>query len=336
MTCLFIDGFDGYAAVADLTQKWDATYSTNNSYYTFGSPGRFGGESVALKSHSNVYIQKNVDQKVTIITGAAIYLGNSISTYLIEAMDDSNVQVCVHIDNAGVLTVRRNTNIILGTSGQSLPFFEWAYIEFKATINDTTGSYELRINGDTWISATGVDTQNTTNAYISSMRYMGGGNVTYWDDLYICDTLGTTNNDFLGECAIETLYPTADNAVAFSRSGGTTNYENVDESYADDDTTYTYSATLNAEDLFDYGNMTATNAGTVFCVSPNIMCRKETAGGRKIAARAKSGANNTTGSSQTVAANYRARLEPLEEKPGGGAWTKSDVDAAQFGYKITV
>lgn len=73
--------------------------------------------------------------------------------------------------------------------------------------------------------------------------------------MYVLDGTGTTNNDFLGDINVRTLKPNGDASVAMTRSGGTTNAENVDNipvSADWDDTSYVESGTSTTKDLYDY------------------------------------------------------------------------------------
>jgi hypothetical protein len=57
--------------------------------------------------------------------------------------------------------------------------------------------------------------------------------------VYVLDNTGTQNNDLIGDCRIETLYPNgAGNYAQLSANGAGTNYGCVNEHPADDDTTY--------------------------------------------------------------------------------------------------
>jgi hypothetical protein len=90
---------------------------------------------------------------------------------------------------------------------------QFNYFEIKATIHDTTGSIELRINGVPALNLVNQDTRNAGTGVVNAIR-IGGTNsfgpIWAMDDLYICNTSGSTNNDFLGDIRVDTLYPNAD------------------------------------------------------------------------------------------------------------------------------
>jgi len=96
----------------------------------------------------------------------------------------------------------------------------WVHFEFKVTIDNTTGSIEGRFrhikmanNGTggfttfTWdASVTNVDTQNQTSTGADSFSISfntGTANDTCaFDNVYVLDSTGAKNNDFLGKCFI--------------------------------------------------------------------------------------------------------------------------------------
>ena len=96
----------------------------------------------------------------------------------------------------------------------------WVYFEFKVTIDNTVGSIEGRFrrlktasnpSGGfetlTWdASVTNVDTQNQTSAgadsFVMSFATGAVSDNSAYDSLYVCDSTGAKNNDFLGRCFV--------------------------------------------------------------------------------------------------------------------------------------
>ena len=148
------------------------------------------------------------------------------------------------------------------------------------------------------------------------------------------DSLGTTNNDFLGDVTIETILPSADSSVAWSRSGGSTNAENVDEALRDDDTTYVHSLTSTQKDLYDFANITLTDNDTVYGINVIAYARKEAAGLRQMTLETKSSTDEQSSPTITVGSDYNLNWEIFETTDGTVDWTPTLVDAAQFGIKV--
>ena len=103
-----------------------------------------------------------------------------------------------------------------------------------------------------------------------------------FDDLYVCDSAGSTNNGFLGDCRIDTIYPSgAGNYTQFTPSTGS-NYTCVDET-APNTTDYVDGATVGDRDSYALGNLSALSSQTVYGVQVNAAILKDDAGSKSAA-----------------------------------------------------
>lgn len=125
---------------------------------------------------------------------------------------------------------RGNGTTLLATSTWVMPAVSaWTYFEIKAVIHDTTGSVEIRADGNTTpiISVSGVDTRNAGTGVIDTLfwsRLSGSGAAV--DDVYVEDT------NFLGDVVVRTLLPNGNGASSqWTGSDGNSvdNYLLVDE-----------------------------------------------------------------------------------------------------------
>ncbi|MGI0150005.1 MAG: hypothetical protein ACREDF_10815, partial [Thermoplasmata archaeon] len=215
------------------------------------------------------------------------------------------------------------------------------YIEFKVTISDASGVAVLKINGVTELTGSGLDTQNTTNASADRVLLGLNGSAlnvnTDYDDLYVCDGSGTVNNDFLGDIRCEYIPPNGNgNSSQFVGSDGNSvdNYLLVDEATPNDDTDYVESGTITEKDTYAQGNLTPTS-GTVYGVQMLPYARKTDAGVRSIASIARLAAAEDLSVDKILSTSYSYFPDIRETKPGGGAWTVTDVNNAEFGCKIS-
>ena len=148
----------------------------------------------------------------------------------------------------------------------------------------------------------------TGNNYINSIRlqpFESTGNYNYMiDDMYVLNNTGSFNTDFLGECRIQTQYPTANgSSTTFMPFGAGTNYQCVDDNpVADDDTTYVKSAVVG--DIDDYVMGTLALTGTIYGVQVNTVQRKDDVGSRTIAPMINVGGTTYLGSSVTCLSQY--------------------------------
>lgn len=243
-------------------------------------------------------------------------------------------------DSLGRVQWRRGvqSGTVLGTGTTQLSnasgFF---YIEVRLKCHDTLGEVEVRVNGVTEILVTGADTRNGGTDVVNTPTWVcsAGLAVTFcFDDLYICDTTGTENNDFLGDIKVETVRPTgAGNSTQFTPSAGS-NWQNVDEATYDSDTTYNASSTAGHKDTFAMANL-STVAGTVKGVQVVNVWRKDDAGTRTAKSVVRVGSTDYEGAEVALGSSYSVGREVIELNPATGLpWTIADVNALEAGYKV--
>ena len=333
MTLLFVDGFDHYAT-ADIDKKW-----TNNSSMTINATGgRRGGG--AISGGSSTAVTKTLAASASWVMGASfVWAGSALSVFALRDVTSAQCEVAINGD--GTLSVTRaGTAITGGTSTLALSVGVTNYIEWKVTISDSisANSCKVRVNGvDVITLPAGSDVKATANAFANVVRLAGAGGQNLWDDLYICDQTGSTNNDFLGDVRVDTLFPTADgNYSQFTPSTGSTHYVLVDET-APNTTDYNSGTTVNDRDSYALGNLTALVSQTVYGVQTNIAVLKDDAGAKSIASFVRSGSTNGDGASAGVGTSQFYVRQIFEQDPAAvAAWTEATVNAAEIGALITV
>jgi len=107
----------------------------------------------------------------------------------------------------------------------------------------------------------------------------------------------------------------------------------VDETTPNDDTDYVESGTAGDKDTYTYTNLTPT-AGTVYGVQILPYVRKTDAGARSIKSIARHSGTEVDGPEQVLGTSFVYARDIREAKPGGGAWSISDVNGAEFGVKV--
>ena len=135
----------------------------------------------------------------------------------------------------------------------------WHWLEVFVTINNApNGTVHLKVDGETWIQETGLDTQDrSTNVWNEwyGMDVGGNGQDHFYDDLFICDGVveGDVFDDFVGP--VRTLWC----PMARTTSGGNhtpvpdvgdNKHENVDEVPPDDDSSYVEGQVLGDKQQF--------------------------------------------------------------------------------------
>lgn len=333
----FCDSFQHWAT-ADLLKKWTSQNGsgsiTANGLYATNAWGH---------SNTNDYIEKLIDSQATWIVGVRFKVASAATdSYPIRIFDDTTEHVRVKL-NGGLNTfsIQRGDTTTLGTGSYSYVAGSWVYLELKTTIHDSTGVAVLKINGSTTdINLSGVDTRNGANSTANRLRVMGNANVNnqwYINDLYMCDTQGSTNNDFLGDVRVEGIFANGNGTTSQlvgQDANSTDNYLNIDESAPDDDTTYNESGTVGQKDTYNYASL-VTTSGTVYGVQVLPYARKTDAGARSICSVARLSGNESDSANSALGSSYVYLPDIRETKPGGGSWSISDINNAEFGVKVT-
>lgn len=247
---------------------------------------------------------------------------------------------------------------MLGTGTQRITIGNWYYIEVKVKISTTTGSVRVRVSGVDDIVLNNVNThgdESVTSAdTIDSIVWLTdlsqGGAVTYttvggytiscnvtnngpvYDDIYICDTTGTYNNDFMGELYVQTIFANgAGGHTQWTASSGT-NFSTVNEVGVNDDTNYVSTSTTNNIDTYTFGDLTIQG---VLAVNVNMISRMDDAGPHSIAPVVRIASTDYVGTAQSTTSSYANLPQIYETNPNtGNAWSVSDVNGAEFGIKM--
>lgn len=288
--------------------------------------------------------------EATIIAGAAFFFrtfpsgaGISNARGLFSFLEGGTKHVDLRTDNSGKLMVSRNGTQIGSTGATTLSLNTWYYIEFKATIHDTTGSFEVRINEvvENMGTTTGLDTRNGGTGYIDHVIFGNDiqslSNFWYGDDFYALDTQTVDpdqpNNTYLGDIAVRTLLPSgAGNTTQMTPSTGS-NYACVDEA-APDTTDYVSETTTGEKDTYAMGDLPSA-ASSVKAVKGLIYMAKQDAGARTARLVVRSSGTDYESDSKTVSDSYAYGQYIWETDPAtGGAWATSQPNNIEFGPKL--
>lgn len=338
MALLFADSFDHYTTT-EITDKW--TTITNQPTIDTGTY-RNGGRSLAA-SGNNRFVHKTVASSAgPYIWGAAYWFSATAAAdqAFLAFREGTTTHIDLRITTTSLLRVTR-AGTTLGTGTTALANATWYYVEIKLTINDTTGAITVRLNGTNEIVLTNQDTRNGGTGIIDNylMGIVGNDNgaAPRIDDHVFLDTTGSApNNDFLGDVVVECLFPNGNgNSSQFDGSDGNQidNYLLVDDVTPDDDTTYVQSPDIGDKDTYAYTNL-VTTSGTVFGVQPVPRFRKTDAGSVTANSVARLSGTETDSAAKMVLDNYVYSPDVRETKPGGGVWTITDVNNAEFGLKV--
>lgn len=335
----FCCGFDWPGAVtADLAKIF---YSVT-SFWTI-STGRFGN---GLKHSGTTVTQISLsmsDSQATWIIGFAFNQGGVGGVPKIFAiMDGTTVHCYLVLNAAGQILFYGGGAVLLATSSNVLLSDVWYYVEVKVTIADA-GSYEVRVNGSSsgWIPPANGDTRTAANASANCF-YFGGVSITaansaIFDDIYFCDgtdgtsTQGAANNDFKGDIRVDCFSPNANGTYSnWTGSDGdtTNNYALVSDG---SETTYV-TATAPKVDSYNFADL---GTGIVPLMTQlNMRGAKTDAGACVLKPYILSSGVVATGTTFNPGTTSILFHEVIDKDPNGGAaWTRTILNAAEFGIE---
>jgi hypothetical protein len=333
-----MDGFDlcDTANVYLAQRGWTGSQVTSNT-------GRVAGRALTSTWGGSASLTSgSFGNKATVGVGFAHRRTALPATpFTMFALFDSTgaVEQCsLQINANGSLSVSRgNQAAILGTSVATglIVAGAWRYIEIMSTIDDVVGSMEVRVDNQTVLMVTGVDTKQGSNAWADRVRvYVSGNNSDLYDDMYFLDTDGSTNNALVGDSRIEPHRPTGDAAVTWTPSAGLTNFGVVDDVVIDT-TDFIFSDVAGAIDKFDLADL-ATPPAAIYGVELITSYAKADAGPRTMRGFIESGGTVANGAIVAPLLNtHMIAFQRWDTDPHtSGPWTPAAINALRAGVEI--
>jgi hypothetical protein len=218
----------------------------------------------------------------------------------------------------------------------------WNTVEISVAQHSSAGLCTIKINGVVCMNA--VDVGDTGGAAAWDELWFKGAEVdstaqgVMYGDIIVCDDTGATFNDFVGDFRFEVALPDADGTtVDWTRNTGASDYLAVDdaEHEYDDDTTYLESTTIDQDSYMTYPAATLTDVDTILFVALVSLVRDdEGSAPLSVAHIVESNASVDVGATKAVILTYEFVVDMFETDPNGSiAWTKTSIDAAEYGIR---
>jgi hypothetical protein len=274
-------------------------------------------------------------------------LGETALQRIVGLIESGSEQIGLRVNSAGRLLLTRGGTTVVTSTNVVVAINTWYYIELKIKFGSgVLGSYALRVNGSAVTGMPDVaatNTISTANSFINAINLVNGqsgeagSNVQRFDDGYLLsnDAVGLT--DFLGDCRVVSPLPNgAGSNTAFTKTGAQpTNWQSVNESTPDSDTTYVSSSTVGQVDTYAYANLPSSTS-TVLAVVSRYFLRKDDAGARTVTTHVRSGGSEADATGSVApSTTYAFAEQVMETNPvSSAAWTPADFNAAEFGPKI--
>lgn len=336
MAVLDLRSFDN--RTADFENDFTSTGGVGNLNAT---PSRTGnGLRIGTGAGGNFYARQTFSStRATLILGAfCVYANITTGNQFFRFVDGSTVQIGLRLNADRTLSIVRGDGTVLATSSSTqILSASGNYIEWKVTCHNTAGAFEVRVDGVSWLSGSGVNTRNSSN------NQMDGWDVAHQtvsqtgmtiDDLYVCDTLGGLHDDFLGAVKVEISRPTAaGNSTQWTPNTGA-NWAAVDDATPDDDTTYITSSTANNTDLFTMGNLSAAS-GNVIAVQVGYRGKKTDLSTRSVRPVLRVNSQNYPQTVQQLTGSYVEYRVVVSLNPNtSAAWSVSDINNLEAGMLL--
>jgi len=266
--------------------------------------------------------------------------------YLAFAKDGENLQwvLSKNTSDTAPFVFHKSDGTVIAQTVNSYAKGLSGHMQIKVTVGRTDGEIHMKLDDETILHVTGIDTQSTENNTADiiglgspdGLARGGGGSSSDRHrvyDLVISDAQGTANNDFLGVVKVKPFFPQSNgSSVQLTPSSGL-NYSCVSrtppsESY--------YVSGVSGTDLYGIGADTFTEE-TVYIRGIQVTANakgEDTETSAKLVV--KSGETQETSESRIIQPTvYKMHNAVFETDPATTeAWTKAAAIGAEYGVEV--
>lgn len=351
MSLLFVEGFDAATTVTGsggetateryILDKYPAVVVNGRVFTGWGNLGVAFTHGTTASAESGSHSLDFASPEGTIYFGFAFKPANVLDTNdfisLINSTDGVTHITFELLGNTRIRVYRgTQSGTVLTTTDPVIHPDRWFHLQAKVTISNTVGIIEIKINGITVVSLSGLDTRNGgTTDTITRFTVRGiAASGSAIEDVYLIDDVWVDDAQYHGMKKVEHIaVNAAGDTTDWTPSAGS-NFQNVDETPKDGDTTYNESSTTNNIDLFNMAslvNITSSISGIQVNVDSRV-----TVSAINLRTKIKSGATTANGASKSISdtTNYQTVYEVSETDPNtAAAWLVAGINAVQTGYE---
>lgn len=363
MALLYLDGFEHYGTT-NVDDTWTILEENKTPYTKIVAEGRTTTHALCFdqsretgdNGYWQIALSKGQVGQTSGVLGFALRIENLGDrnpgqwNKLIEITDGNwqCIYVTIHVDGTMTMHAKGTVDVfdllLAGPSTFSVEDDVWHYVELKWTIHPTAGAMHLKVDGMTIFDLTNVSTDGLSpNGDQWTTIRLGGnsafGHKQFIDDLYLLDTTGAVNNDFLGDITVKTVFVEDDGAYSqWTPSTPGDHYVLVDEADPDDDATYVETETLNDVDTYVFADVATTD--TIVGVQLSVNVRKSDQGDAAISSRVRYSSVDYDEYSNAFQepfglggiTEYYYVDFPWDTHPNGSSWTPTLVNDSEFGF----
>jgi len=329
MSFFFGDSFDLYAAGGDAVGYWDGLGFSGGAAPTL-VVGRFGnqqldlvqGQAIQLAFNTGYLKNSGVNEAVHHITfailqqGAIQAPGTAGYGACFQFSDGANAQCNITVRSDGALLLcagaQSSSPTVLDTwTGAITLQNQWFVFEIEVVINNTTGSWTIRKNGNTGTAdhtQGGLNTRaGTANNYANRLSFAQVQNFT--GSYHVIDDLlwrsDPSSVSWLGDIRTYVRMPASDQSVQFTQSGSPTQTLNG-----------AFGAYSPGANTAVYHNFIASFSGTVNSMNVNCASGGGTGNIKFAIYSDNAGVPGTLLGTSSVLTNPPASLNPVTFSPG--------------------
>lgn len=238
---------------------------------------------------------------------------------------------------SGIIVVKRGDGTVLArVSDFIMTTGQWYHIGLRVVIHDTTGEVQVEVNGHEVVNETGIDTRNGgTSGIIDSLRFEGWSGGGQWiAEPIVFSTVGDAPTGLFGMHRVHMIKPDGDVSVQFTPLGAGTNFSEVDEQAADDDTSHNESPTVTNQDRLSVESLPAA-VKTVYSVQAKILVKDPDGTATEDVKVGLNSGTESLGSAKALSTGYEQFEGPLEtvDPNTSSPWTEANVNATDVVYE---
>lgn len=246
----------------------------------------------------------------------------------------------------GQIALFNNSDTLLGTSDLAwkLTANAWHHVEVKLTANAATGAVEIRVDGVSALTATGLNTVGANAGPIAMVDISGSDQASnntpiFFKDWVIWNTNGAHNNDFFGTVQVVSLIPNSDTTLGAWTLTGDTHGWSILDNVPVDDTKYLDAAFPGAIGVPCQFGLTdlPIDVTSVRALQTFVRATKTDGGDGNLQTSIVSGASVAPGVDRPITSAFTYWKDVFEVDPATAApWTIAAANSAELKMNRTV
>lgn len=241
--------------------------------------------------------------------------------------------------NTNYLHIYVGGSSVASVNAATLPInstLTWVHIGVVYKADATVGYISLYIEGEKVLTYVGNTGTGIPGIYLGGRysAFAGWNSYAYFDDLLVEEDTGGTELDEPppSEQMLWILVNANASPNEFTVSPSGSNYQAVDDTTPDGDTTYIYADTAGLQERFTLPTPTVPDGYRIVGVSLTALTKRTNTGVASSLTLILDQATDAVGSAQIPASSYLPIQEHFLTQADGSAWTEAAVNSAKWGF----